>query len=100
VKVAAPAPAAWVIAPDCVIAPVESTVKVPLPTLDVPSVVATELVSDDVVGPAVVQLDRPRQAFAWLSVIALAPAALNVGAPAPAAWVIAPVCVIAPVAFT
>ena len=54
-----PAPAAWVIAPVSVIAPVELTASVPVPTLEVPSTVGA-LGERDIVRPAVVQRSPPR----------------------------------------
>src|SRR5450759_2397576 len=96
VKDAAPAPAAWVIAPVWVIAPIAVTVSVPLPTLEVPSTVGTALVSETLFAPLLLSDTAPVKWLAWVSVIAFAPA-LKDAAPAPAAWVIAPVWMIAPV---
>ena len=94
VKVAAPAPAAWVITPVCVIAPVEVTVSVPVPTLEAPRVVGPAFVSATLLAPLLLSDTAPVKSLAaLLSVMALAPA-VNVAAPAPAAWVIAPVWVI------
>ncbi len=82
--------------PVWVIAPVEVTVSVPLPTLEVPSAVATALVSATLFAPLLASDTAPVKWLAWVSVIAFAPAVKD-AAPAPAAWVIAPVWVIGPV---
>src|ERR1022692_504709 len=91
-----PAPAAWVIAPLSVIAPVELTVSVPLPTPEVPNTVGTALVNETLFAPLLLNDTAPVKWLAWVSVIAFAPAVKD-AAPAPAAWVIAPIWVIAPV---
>ena len=50
-KVVMPAAAAWVIAPVSVIGPAEVTVRVPVPTPEVPSTVAAALVSETLFAP-------------------------------------------------
>src|SRR5450759_4089838 len=95
-KEAAPAPAACVIAPVWVIAPVEVTVSVPLPTPEAPSFVAAALVIETLFAPLLLSDTAPVMWLAWVSEIAFAPA-LNVAMPAAAAWVITPVSVIGPV---
>src|SRR5258705_216600 len=80
-----------VAAPVCVIAPPEVTVRF-WPTPDVPSTVAMLLVSWALLGPLLLRLTAPVKLFAWVNVMALAPAE-KLLVPATVA---APVCVIAP----
>src|SRR5580658_2865925 len=70
-KLAAPDAA---IAPVCVIAPPALTVNVPLPTLLAPRLSAPALVSETLLAPLLLRMTAPVKAFAWFSVIALAPA--------------------------
>src|SRR4029079_669278 len=80
VKVAAPAPRAWVIAPVCVIAPLALTVSVPLPTADRPRLTAFASVKATLFAPLLLSDTAPVKSLpALFSVIALAPA-LNVAA--------------------
>ncbi len=81
-------------APVCVKAPVELIVRLP-PNVPPATWVATVLTSVTLLAPLFVSVTSPFRLFAKASVIAFAPA-LNVAAPAPAACVIVPVCVIAP----
>ena len=81
---AAPAAAACVSTPVCVIAPLELTVRVPVPTLDVPRTVAVPFVRDTAFAPLLFTETAPVRPFAWVSVIAFAPA-VNDAVPAPAA---------------
>src|SRR5258708_15505262 len=100
-KVMALAPAEKLLVPPTVatpvwvIAPVELTVRF-RPTPEVPSTVAMLLVNDASLAPLFDRLTAPVKAFAWVNVIALAPAA-KLLVPATVAT---PVCVIAPVALT
>ena len=63
-KEAAPAPAAWVIAPVSVIAPVEFTISVPLPTVEAASAVGTALVSETLFAPLLASDTAPVKWFA------------------------------------
>jgi hypothetical protein len=60
-KVAIPAPAAWVIAPVWVIefGPVALTVSVPVPTLEVPSTIALASVSATLFAPLLIEAHPP-----------------------------------------
>ena len=88
-KVAEPAPDAWVIAPLCVM-PTAVTVRVPLPKVEAPKSIVFASVIATLLAPELFKLTEPvKLLLALVSVITPAPA-LKVTAPAPAVWVMIP----------
>ena len=97
-NVAAPAPAAWVIAALWVM-PAAVTIRVPLPKVDVPKSIALVSVMATLFAPELLKITEPVKLLPALARVITPAPALKVAVPAEAAWVIAPVCVI-PTAVT
>ena len=82
-----------VAAPSCVM-PTALMVSVPVPTEALPKMIAPWSVTATLLAPLLFRITAPVKLLAaWVMVMTPAPA-LNVATPAPAAWVMAPVCVI------
>ena len=97
-KVTAPVPEAWVIAPLWVM-PTAVTVSVPVPRAEVPKSIAELSVMETLKAPELFKLTEPVKSLLFVRVITPVLAS-KVTAPAPPAWVMTPLLCVMPTAFT